>query len=279
MADFGGGPNRGNQGGFYDNFGDKGRDQGPGGRRRGGGGYGGGGRSGPPRMPTEPPFTAFVGNLPINTVQGDLDQIFADLRIRNVRLVRDKETDRFKGFCYVEFEDPESLTAALEFNGALVNDRQIRVDIAEGKRDNRGGGRGGRGGGRGGSSFGGPPDRGFDDRGSGGGRYGHGGGSGGGWNDGWNEGVRTPRGGMRERGGRGGYDGPRGGGGRYEEFREPTPEERSQRPKLKLMPRTVKDPVNDLASETQRMKIFGDAKPREENVAKEVSKPKDSAED
>jgi len=36
---------------------------------------------------------------------------------------------------------------------------------------------------------------------------------------------------------------------------------------LKLLPRTVKDPVNALADGLQQSKIFGGAKPREENLS------------
>ena len=43
-------------------------------------------------------------------------------------------------------------------------------------------------------------------------------------------------------------------------------EEAAARPKLKLLPRTVKAPVNELADTLQKQSIFGGAKPREETA-------------
>ncbi|XP_078600168.1 eukaryotic translation initiation factor 4H-like isoform X2 [Branchiostoma floridae x Branchiostoma japonicum] len=287
-----GGYSRGNYGRRSDNRGyGGGRGGGGGGYRQGGGGggYGGGGRgggggggrsSGPKPIPTEAPYTAFVGNLPFETVQGDLDQIFRGLKVKSVRLVRDRETDKFKGFCYVEFEDVESLKEALTYDGALFEDRNLRVDVAESRQKDKDGGRGrgGRGGGFGSGRGGGGPPR--------GGGYSFGGGGGGGQPQRYGSGDRRDYG----RDGRGGYDNDRGGGmdrgqryggggggnfrggrgggrGPVDDFREPTEEERAARPRLKLAPRTVGKPINAVAN--PQSSIFGGAKPRDEREYEE----------
>lgn len=88
-------------------------------------------------------YTIYVGNLPQNTVQGDIDNIFLEIKdsIIKIRMIRDKETDRFKGFCYVEFNNIEAYNEALTLDGASYNDYTLRIDRAAPK--NRDGGRGG----------------------------------------------------------------------------------------------------------------------------------------
>ncbi|XP_054156073.1 eukaryotic translation initiation factor 4H-like isoform X2 [Oppia nitens] len=299
-----------------------------------------GGGGGGPREPREPPYTAFIGNLPNKVIQGDIDEMFKNLKIRNVRLIRDKDTDQFKGYCYVEFEDEDSLRTALEFDGADFSGNILRVNIAENRRkDNRGfqgGSRGGfsdrggiqRGDNRGGQSRTFNNNRGFSNdrppnRYSGGDR--RGGNGGGSFNDRNNEryGDRndrydnrgSDRGGSFDRGGdRGGYGrdnrqrgrdfgnfgrgggaGGGGGGGRdrdrerrpnannFEVFKEPDPEELANRPRLKLLPRSIDRPINDLAETKARDSIFGGAKPRDEKEFEErrrkESESKDSVTD
>jgi hypothetical protein len=261
----------------------------------------------------DPPYTIFIGNLPHKVVQGDIDEMFKNLRLRSVRLVRDKETDQFKGYCYVEFDDEESLKTALEFDGADFCGHIIRVNIAENRRNDKKGfsGGGGRGRGfdrergghsnRGNRGFQNNSGRGFSNdrpqRFSGGDRRG---GGGGGFSD--RNFERSDRGFDRnndrgfDRGSDRGFErGPdRGGfnrdrrnfGGRYggnfggrdrdrerrqppvaqnpEEFRELSAEEAANRPRLKLLPRTIQAPINELADSFSRSKIFGDAQPRDE---------------
>lgn len=92
------------------------------------------------------PYTLFVGNLPPNTIQGDIDNIFADVKdyITKIRMIRDKETDKFKGFCYVEFSNAEAFRTALTYDSAEFLDHVLRIDYAVPK--SRDGGRGGGGG-------------------------------------------------------------------------------------------------------------------------------------
>jgi RNA recognition motif-containing protein len=108
-----------------------------------------------------------------------------------VRLINDRETGRFRGFCFVEMPDSDAQNAIARLNGHDMQGRQLRVNEA---REREGGGGGG-GGGRGRGGFGGGGGYG------GGGRDGGGGYGGGGGRDG---GGGYGRGGGRDGGGRGG---------------------------------------------------------------------------
>lgn len=85
----------------------------------------------PLALPTEPPYTAHVGNLSFEATADDISDLFAGCGVTNVRIVEDKLTKAPKGFGYVEFETVEGLQKALDLSGTTLQGRTIRTSVAE----------------------------------------------------------------------------------------------------------------------------------------------------
>ncbi|XP_005406038.1 PREDICTED: cold-inducible RNA-binding protein isoform X1 [Chinchilla lanigera] len=120
----------------------------------------------------------FVGGLSFDTNEQSLEQVFSKYgQIAEVVVVKDRETQRSRGFGFVTFENiDDAKDAMMAMNGKSVDGRQIRVDQAGKSSDNRsrgyrGGSAGGRGFFRGGRGRGRGFSRGGGDRGYGGGRF------------------------------------------------------------------------------------------------------------
>jgi RNA recognition motif-containing protein len=116
----------------------------------------------------------YVGNLGFGVTNSDLEQLFAAFgTVTSAQVVMDRETDRSRGFGFVEMSNDEEAQAAIQgLNGKDHGGRALTVNEAK-PREGGGGGRGGRGGGYGGG--GGRGGRGGGYGGGGGGRGGYGG--------------------------------------------------------------------------------------------------------
>ncbi|NXU53272.1 CIRBP protein, partial [Turnix velox] len=94
----------------------------------------------------------FVGGLSFDTNEQSLEQVFSKYgQISEVVVVKDRETQRSRGFGFVTFENiDDAKDAMMAMNGKSVDGRQIRVDQAGKSSENRSRGyRGGSSGGRG----------------------------------------------------------------------------------------------------------------------------------
>ncbi|XP_078526229.1 cold-inducible RNA-binding protein B-like isoform X2 [Lissotriton helveticus] len=123
----------------------------------------------------------FVGGLSFDTNEHSLEQVFSQYgQVAEVVVIKDRETQRSRGFGFVTFKDQNDAKDALQaMNGETLDGRQIRVDLAG--KSGGGGGRGGGGGYRGGFGGGGGGGRGYSR--GGGDSYGRSGGYGGGSRD------------------------------------------------------------------------------------------------
>ncbi|OYT73359.1 MAG: RNA-binding protein [Chloracidobacterium sp. CP2_5A] len=109
----------------------------------------------------------YVGNLSFQTTSEDLRSYFSQAgAVESAAVVEDRDTNRSRGFGFVEFASSEEGNKAIEmFHGTEFNGRTLTVNEARPREDRGGYGGGGR---RGGGGYGGGSRR-------GGGGYGRGG--------------------------------------------------------------------------------------------------------
>jgi RNA recognition motif-containing protein len=100
----------------------------------------------------------YVGNLTYNVSESDLEALFAPFgTVQSAQIIVDRETNRSKGFGFVEMDSDAQAQAAIQgLNGNEHGGRNLTVNEAK-PREPRGGGGGGGygGGGRSGGGYGG----------------------------------------------------------------------------------------------------------------------------
>ena len=91
----------------------------------------------------------YVGNLPYNTVDADLQTLFSQAgTVKSAQVIKDRQSGRSKGFGFVEMSSAEEAQSAITmFHGKDYSGRPLTVNIARPREDRPGGGGGGGGGG------------------------------------------------------------------------------------------------------------------------------------
>ncbi|HMR99767.1 MAG TPA: RNA-binding protein [Anaerolineales bacterium] len=87
----------------------------------------------------------YVGNLPFNTSDSDLQDLFAQAgMVKSAQVIRDRASGRSKGFGFVEMNSADEAQNAISmFHGKDFNGRAMTVNIARPREERPGGFRGG----------------------------------------------------------------------------------------------------------------------------------------
>jgi RNA-binding motif X-linked protein 2 len=78
----------------------------------------------------------YIGNLPTQLTEGDVLAVMSQWgEIEDINLVREEDTGKSKGFCFLKYEDSRSCVLAVDnFNGTKILGRSMRVDHVENYR-------------------------------------------------------------------------------------------------------------------------------------------------
>jgi len=94
----------------------------------------------------------YVGNLTYNVKESDLEELFGQFgTVQSAQIIVDRDTNRSKGFGFVEMDtDAQALAAIDGLNSRDYDGRNLTVNEAKPREARSGGGGGGYGGGGGG---------------------------------------------------------------------------------------------------------------------------------
>lgn len=82
----------------------------------------------------------YVGNLSFNTTEQELEELFGQYgKVAEVALIRDRISNRLKGFGFITFETQQEAESALALNGKEFLGRPLKVNMAESKPKTGGG--------------------------------------------------------------------------------------------------------------------------------------------
>ena len=75
----------------------------------------------------------YVGNLSYRTEDADLKQLFSEFgAVKSAKVIMDRETNKSKGFGFIEMETAEAGAKAIEaLNGKESEGRTLRVNEAQ----------------------------------------------------------------------------------------------------------------------------------------------------
>lgn len=86
--------------------------------------------------PSEPTPQLFIGNIPYETTDAELNRLFQGMgNVNDVRVAVDRTTGWPRGFAHADFPSVEAAAEAKNrLEGAKLNDRPLRIDFAQGYR-------------------------------------------------------------------------------------------------------------------------------------------------
>ncbi len=92
------------------------------------------------------PNKLFIGNLPFSVTDAELNDFFAaaNIPVATIKVMRDQETGRSRGFAFVELAPEADMESAIaQLNGKMLEGRPLTVNEARQQKPRNSGGGGG----------------------------------------------------------------------------------------------------------------------------------------